>query len=57
MNQNLETRITEAAARKLGVPVQIVRWDKHRTGADVPVFAVPDTHRVQAQSLGLTVAN
>lgn len=50
-----EVRMVDAASKRLGVPVSVVRWDRHKTGADVPVFRVPQTHRALAVSLGLSV--
>lgn len=52
----LAGRLTAHVSAKLGVPVEFAEWREHKTGAQVPVFAVPATHAQQARELGLTIA-
>jgi hypothetical protein len=57
LNASLPDRLVANVAKKLGVPVSFLRWDTHRTGAQVPVFRVPVEAVASAVALGLTVEN
>lgn len=55
--KGLEARLSKAVAEKLGVDAHVARWDDDpKTGAKIPVFAVPPSHTKAARALGLTVA-
>lgn len=55
MPKSIQDRLTAAVAKRLGVTVAFLRWDRDsRTGADIPVFAVPAAIIVDARALGLT---
>lgn len=44
----LEARLAKAVTEKLGVEARLIRWDDHaKTGAKIPVFAVP-AHALEA---------
>ena len=52
----IDTRLVDCVARRLGVPVRLLRHDvDRRTHAQIPVFGVPEPHVAQARALGLTV--
>ena len=54
---SLAARLTAIAARKLGTVITFAEWrEDNRTGAQIPVFNVPQSHVRQARELGLTVA-
>jgi hypothetical protein len=51
-------RFIHAVANKLGLEVNQIRCRYRiddKTGAEIPIFAIPKTHRAQAQALGLQV--
>lgn len=52
----IESRLVAAVERRLGIAVRFLRWTLHaRTGASIPVFAVPADALKAARALGLTV--
>ena len=53
--RRIDTGVTAAVARRLGVAVVLLRWDVDRRGASVPVFAVPAEVVQEARALGLRV--
>lgn len=53
--QHLESRLAKCVADKLGVAATVRRWDDcPKTGAKIPVFAVPQDALVAARAAGLT---
>jgi hypothetical protein len=53
--EQLASRLVDPVSKRLGVPVSVIRWDMHKTGARVPVFGVPASHVNPAKALGLSV--
>jgi hypothetical protein len=50
-----ETRMVDCASKRVGAPVQLIKWDRKSNGIDVPIFSVPKTHKEIAIKLGLRV--
>lgn len=55
-SKEFDQRITRKVCDKLGVAVTLSHWHKLPTGAEVPVFIVPESHKQVAIKYGLTIA-
>lgn len=55
-SKELEKRLADCVSARLGVPVTFAHWIREKTGADRPVFIVPESARHRARELNVPVA-
>lgn len=53
--KELEQRLAACASARIGAPMKFSHWHREKTGADRPVFHVPDHVKQLARELKLTI--